>query len=98
MFSRSISVTDAAPTPTATARFPDQRGKPLALRGAEGLGVADAGDPVAARIHDHGRRDDRAARGRDADLIDTGDTGQALVPQAALVAEGRDDDGHRSSG
>jgi hypothetical protein len=50
---------------------------------------------VAARLHDHGRGDDGSARGRHADLVDTGDADEALVPQAAFLAESRDSDGHR---
>ena len=77
---------------------PDDRGEPLALGHRQGLRVAHAGDPVAAGLHDHGRGDDGAARRGDPDLVDADDPGQALVPEAALVAEGRDDDGHRRSG
>ena len=72
---------------------PDQRREPLALGRRQRLRVADAGDPMAARPHDHGRRDDRAAGRRDPDLVDADDPDEALVPEAALVAEGRDDDG-----
>ena len=78
--------------------LPDHRGEALALGRGQRLRVADALDPVAAGLHDHGRRDDRAARRRDTDLVDPGDAGEALVPETALMAEGRDDDGHRPSG
>ena len=78
--------------------LPDQRREALALGHRQGLRVAHAGDAVAAGLHDHGRRDDRAAGRCDPDLVDARDAGQALVPEAALVAEGRDDDGHRAQG
>ncbi len=74
---------------------PDQRGEPLALCGRQRLGVADAGDAMAARSHDHGRRDDRAARRRDADLVHADHPDEPVVPEAALVAEGGDGHGHR---
>ena len=77
---------------------PDERGEPFALRGRECLGIADAGDPVAARTHDHGRRDDGAAGRRDADLVDADHPDEPVVPEAALVAKGRDDRSHRSLG
>ena len=74
----------------------DDRFEALALGRGQGLGVADAGDPVAARLHDHGRGDDGAASRRDPDLVDADDACQPVTPQAALVAEGRDDGGHRA--
>src|SRR6185312_16850252 len=37
-----------------------------------------------------------ATGGRDPDLIDADDPSQTFVPEAALVTEGRDDDGHRT--
>ena len=77
---------------------PDQRREPLALGHREGLRVADAGNSVAARPHDHRGRDDRPAGRGDADLVDAGDPDVAVVPEAALVAEGRNHDGHRRSG
>jgi hypothetical protein len=52
---------------------------------------------VTAGLHDHSRGDDRAAGRSDADLVDARDPFVPGVPEAALVAEGRDDDGHRPS-
>jgi hypothetical protein len=40
---------------------------------------------MAARAHDHGRRDDRAARRRHADFVDPGDPLDTGVPEASLV-------------
>jgi hypothetical protein len=77
---------------------PDDRSKALALGHRQGLRVADAGDSMAAGLHDHGRGDDGTAGRSDTDLVDTRDAGEAIVPEAALVAKGRDDDGHRMSG
>ena len=85
MFNWSISRTDAAPTPTATAR--------LRMSGAR-----HSGDPMGARADDHGRRDDGSTGRSDPDLIDPDDAGKTVVPESAFVAEGRDDDGHRPSG
>ena len=74
---------------------PDERSEPFALRGGERLGVADPGDPVTARAHDHGGRHDGAAGRRDAHLVDADDPLDPRVPETALVAEGRDDRSHR---
>ena len=49
MLRRSISATDAAPTPDGHGPPADLRGQALALGGGERLGVADAGDAVAVR-------------------------------------------------
>ena len=95
MLSWSISRTEAAPDADRDGPGADQRGEALALGRRQGLGVAHAGDPVAAGPHDHGRRDDGAAGRGDADLVDADDPDEPLVPEAALVAEGGDDDGHR---
>ena len=97
MLSWSISRTDAAPTPTATARARMSGASRSRWAGGQGLRVADAGDPVAARPHDHGRRDDGATGRRDADLVDADDPLEALVPETALVAEGGDDRSHRAA-
>jgi hypothetical protein len=53
---------------------------------------------MTAGLHDHGRGDDSSARRRNTDLVDARDAGVTVVPEATLVAEGRNDDGHRSSG
>jgi hypothetical protein len=50
---------------------------------------------MTAGPHDHGSRDDRAACRCDPDLIDAHDADDALVPESALVAKGRDDRSHR---
>jgi len=75
----------------------DDRGEPVALGHREGLRIANAGDPMAARPHDDRGRDNRATGGGDADLIDTDDAGEAIAPQGALEAERRDDDRHRAT-
>ena len=98
MLSWSISRTDAAPTPTATARARISGASRSRWAGRQRLRVADARDPVTAGPHDHGRCDDRAAGRRDADLVDADDPDEALVPESALVAEGRDDGSHRALG
>ena len=77
---------------------PDDRRELLALGHRQGLGVADARDPMTARLHDHGRGDDGPAGRGHADLIDARDAEVTVVPEPAFVAEGRDDDGHRPSG
>ena len=87
MLSRSISRDGRRTDADRHGPRPDQRREPLALGHREGLRVADAGDPMAVRPHDHGRRDDRAARRRDADLVDADDSDESFVPEAALVAE-----------
>ena len=91
MLSWSISAHRRGPDADRDGPRPDDRGEPLALGRGQRLRVADARDPVAARPHDHGGRDDRAAGRRDADLVDADDPRESLVPEAALVAEGRDD-------
>ena len=73
----------------------DERGKTLALGGRQRLGIANARDPVTARTHDHRGRDDRAAGRRHADLVHSDDPDEPVVPEAALMAEGRDDRSHR---
>ena len=90
-----MSATDAAPTPTATARRRMTGRQPLPLGGAHRLGVADAVDPVAVGRHDHRGGDDGPARRRHADLVHAGHARRAAAPQRALPAEGRDDHGHR---
>ena len=66
MLSWSISRTDAAPTPTATARDRMIGARRSRCAADSVFGIADAGDPVAAGPHDDGRRDDRAAGRRHA--------------------------------
>jgi hypothetical protein len=53
---------------------------------------------MTAGLHDHRRGDDRPTRRRHADFVDTGDPASTLVPQAALMAEAGNDQGHRPSG
>jgi hypothetical protein len=77
---------------------PDHRGEAFTLAGRERLRVPDARDPMTARTHDHGRRDHGPTGRCDADLVHADDPGQALVPESALVAEGRDDRSHRRLG
>ena len=70
----------------------------LALGRGQRLRIAHARDPMTAGLHDDGRGHDRPARRGHADLVDAGDASQSLVPQAALMAKGRDDRAHRPSG
>jgi hypothetical protein len=73
----------------------DDRCEPLALRRGERLGVTHARDAVAARSHDHGRGDDSAAGGSDADLVHADHPRDAVAPVRALESQGRDDHRHR---
>ena len=98
MLSWSISRTDAAPTPTATARARISGASRSRWAADRVLESRTPGIRWQPGPHDHGRRDDRPAGRRDADLVDADDPDEALVPEAALVAEGRDDDGHRRLG
>jgi hypothetical protein len=86
------------PDPDRNRASPNDRRESIPLSHRERLRIADSRDPMTPGSHDDRRRDDGPACRRDADLVDSGDPGQALVPEAALVAEGRDDDGHRASG
>ena len=98
MLSRSISRDGRGADADRHGALSDERFEPLPLRHREGLRVAHAGDPVAARAHDDRGRDDRAAGGGDADLVDTDDAFEAVAPEAALEAERGDDDRHRRLG
>ena len=67
-----------------------RKGEPIALLHRQRLRVADARDPVAAGLHDHGRGDDGATGRCDTDLIDPDDAGQTLVPETAFVCASDD--------
>ena len=92
-----MSATDAAPTPTAIARRRMTGASRSRWSARHRLRVPDAVDPVAVGRHDHGRGDDRAGRGGDADLVHAHDAARAIPPQGAFPAERGDDDGHRST-
>ena len=98
MFSWSISADGRRADPDRDRTLADDRLEPLALAHRQGLGIADAGDPVAAGSHDDGRGHDRATCRGDADLVHADDPLQAFAPEAAFEAEGGDDDRHRRLG
>ena len=68
----------------------DERREPLPLERGQGLRVADARNPAGVGLHDHGRGDDRTARGRHADLVDADDADRAVAPVVVLESKRRD--------
>ena len=65
----------------------DERREPIPLERGQRLGVTDARNPAGVGLHDHGRRDDRTARRRHADLVDADDAHGAIAPPVVLESK-----------
>ena len=70
---------------------PDHGIELLALGLGQCLRVADAGDALAARLHDHRGRHHGPTRRRNADLVDAGDPVDPRIPEVAFAAEAWND-------
>ena len=86
---RSISATEAAPTPQARLRRLISSTSALALPRRQGLGVADPGDLAGVGPDQHGGREDGCTQRAHADLVDAHDEALAVAPEGMLGAQVR---------